>query len=191
MSAENFRGNENEQRQLFPVSKNAVDRAFPPGERITRDMLVEETKRIQKENKDLFSHLSYDSLIAKYKGTITVNFATFRDSAIFTRRILRHQDGELPVLSQDMLDTYTIENRRGIANHPWSMKEYFAEKWASEFKHKEEHAELAQGVDRIGQLWSGNTMDAWAGAYYIARAYQREEEVRDLHKQFPTMWNGK
>jgi hypothetical protein len=186
--SERLRGNENEGRPLFPVSKDAIEKAFPSGEKITREILVYETQKIGEENKDLFKHLSYDSLIGNYKGAISVNFATFRDGAIFMRRILRHQNEQLPVLSKDMLDAYTTDNKRGIANHPWSMKEYFSEKWASEFRSKDENADLSRSVDRIGESWTGNAMDSWGGAYYMARAYQRDREIRNLHNLHPEAW---
>lgn len=174
---------------LFPISPQAIEQAFPQGTNRTflRESLVKESHLIQTHNKELHNVLSINELYMNNNDSTPMNYVIFRDGALFMRRMLRHQS-ELPVLSKDMLDVYMLDTRRDKQDQQKNIKQYFAEQWATYFGNKEEYAPVTEKLHALTKQWTSGSEEIVGGAYYMGRAYQRQIEIFSLHRKFPEVW---
>jgi hypothetical protein len=182
MSAEGFYPRREEGKKLI-ISRKAIQQAFPPGKDRgdIGGFRLREAVEMSEQNPHLLAHLSPDKL-SEYPKNSNVEVHAFSDGARFMHRILRHNTDSVPVLSEDLLSVYDMDNQRAIEDGKKGMKDYFADKWLQEYDAKPEHAELAAKIRKVGEIWTPRIEEVWGGAYYVASAYEKHEHVQKANK---------
>ena len=184
MSAERFSPGGEEGK--LSVSHKAIEQAFPPGKDKgdISGFRLRETVEMSEHNPHLLARLSPDEL-SKYPKNANTEINTFSDGARFMYRILRHNTDSLPVLSEDLLSVYDMDNKRALEdNKKQGMKDYFAVKWLQEYDANPEYAKLATKINKVGEIWTPRIEEVWGGAYYVAGAFQKHERVQKTNKEF-------
>jgi len=170
--------------RILPISKKAIEGAFPysTNKESVEKALREEAIAMSSDNQDLFMHTK--SLRTAYPGNPNVAFSTFSDGIRFMHRILRYQT-TLPVLSPQLLSVYDLEHNRGITDRGKGMKEYFVDKWMTEFQGKREHTELTKVFERVGGIHTNRIEEIWGGAYYVTKAFEKQVHVNEANNIYP------
>lgn len=186
MSAERFYGDKDREPQLFPIASRAIEKAFPYNADLDDigQALRQEAMNMYANNHTLYSHLTRDTLDTTYSNKKNIQFYPFIDGARFMHRILRHTREDLPIISKNELTIYDMENKRNIHKNGQDMKTFFAENWQKEFGDKKEHKELAHTIKRVGDIWTERSDEVKGGAYYVARAFQRNIEAQNLNNEY-------